>query len=708
MPVLHKKFLYPSQSIRYHLIAGALTLCALSCAAPLAEATSVAPAAVQLYQQGLLVRKTNPELALKDFAAAVRLAPQWEPALYSEGAMLSVKDFQAALPILLHAAKVAPQDDTVWNIIGWGYYQHRQFTRAEAAFERQLQIAPNSPQGLWGLANCYANSSVRQFASARRVLLQLQDKAGGPFAADAARMLAALPPNAVDASYQPNAPVSYQDAIAMALSYHNYAQLAGPPAPAAADGQKPSAPVAPYVAFAAAHGFLPHFSIPSYGQPATRLFVALLLARVYGVNRYDYIRPFPLTDMQGVPTNEGMYVNSVLALRLMTTVAANQFAPATSVTRAQMASLVVRANTIMAHPPQPTAWLTPAAPQPTAAPFLYMFTTSRPDPAVQAADISAHAKALSALGVTDYPFISDFPAGSARTRELIDHTKYILTAASAGPGVQMELSAARRAGVRPFLVLANYNNVTDKADPAVVNAMLTNPLTMAGLVQEVAQVAQREQLGGVTVDFENILPTDRQPLVAFVTALHAALAPQHMQTMVCLPEQSSSANGQGAYNYQALGAAADLVMLITYDEHTPASKPGPIANLSNVARTVQYALQLIPRQKILLGLADYGYDWSGGSAVEVSMDQALQLAAQHHANVVFDAASQTPTFAYSSNGAAHTVWFENGQSLGALVHLGALYGLHGFAVWHLGAENSQFWSAIASWPSGAAPAGPHG
>ncbi len=700
MTVLRQNPTRRSGRLQRRLLAALVALCPVAPIAPAVAATAVSPAAARLYQEGMAVRRSNPALALKDFAAAVRLAPQWEPPLYSEGAVLAVTNFKAALPLLLQAAKLDPLDDTVWNVIGWGYYQHHQFTAAETAFSRQLQLAPKSPEALWGLANCYANSAVRQFAPARTALLQMRGHATGALAASAAKMLAALPPDAVDASYEPNTPISYQDAIAMALSYRGNPATAGASAPAAADGQKPSPSVAPYIAFAAARGFLRNLAIPSYRQPATRLFAALLLARLYGVNRYDYIQPFPLSDMQGVPVNDVMYVDSILALRLMTTASPGKFAPFAPVSRAQMGQLVARANTVMAHPPLPATWLSLGAPKPAAAPFVYLFTTSQPSSAIQTADIAAHAGRITALGFTDYPFIADFPAGAARTREQTDHTKYILTAASAGAGVQMEMTAARTAGIKPFLVLANYNNVTDRADPAIVNRMLTNPQSAAGLVQEVAAVAKKEQLGGVTVDFEDIAPSDRQPLVSFVTALRAALTPLHMLTMVCLPEQSSSAGGQSPYDYRALGQAANLAMLITYDEHTPAGKPGPIATLSNVTRTVQYALQLIPRQKILLGLADYGYDWSSAGAVEVSMNQAQQLAAQHGATVTLDAASQSPTFSYSANGVTHTVWFENGQSLGELVHLAGMYGLGGFAVWHLGAENAQFWQAIASWPAG--------
>ncbi|MCL6445600.1 MAG: hypothetical protein K6T83_19455, partial [Alicyclobacillus sp.] len=183
-------------------------------------------------------------------------------------------------------------------------------------------------------------------------------------------------------------------------------------------------------------------------------------------------------------------------------------------------------------------------------------------------------------------------------------------------------------------------------------------------------------------------------LTAFVGRLHAAAQQAGLSVLVCLPERDTPDAGS-AYDYAALGAAADRVMLITYDEHTPGSRPGPVSDWTNTDRVIKYALQEIPAGKLLVGAAAYGYDWRGSSAAEVSMAQAQQLARAHGAQVRWEARSQTPWFTYTdAQGGQHTVWFENQASTAAIVAAVHRYGLKGIAVWHLGYENAGFWRAV--------------
>jgi|GEM_PF-1911433 len=661
----------------------------------LAQAAAVSAQAVALYQAGLAEKSTNPTVALKDFERAAKLAPAWEPPVYAAGALLAGSNFQAALPLLMRALRLNPQDDTVWNIIGWGYYMRRNFRAAEAAFRNQLTLAPHNPYGEWGLANCYADSSVRQFSLARTILLRLAD--GSPLRTLSERLLAQLPPDAVDTTLDPAASVSYEDAIAIALSYHSNILAANAVPVRAADGQAPSAAVAPYVWFAAAHGDLKGLSIPSFTAPAPRLWIALLLARLYGINQFDYTRPFALTDLTGVSVDDSMYINSMLAMKIMGTVAPGIFAPNAPMTRAAYGALIAHANSVMAKPPLPAQWLTPPAPTPVSRPFIYFFSTSSPALTAQDAELTANRANISAVGFTAYPFIADFPSGSARTREAIDHTQYLLTALSAGAATVAELKLTQEGGMRPFLVLANYNNVTNQPNPQIVDQLLANTAARSGLVNEVARIVAAEGLAGVTVDFENIWPKDRQVYATFMGQLHKALQAEGALTMVCLPERVKSTGGQSPYDYAALAKQADLVMLITYDEHTPNSGPGPIATLSNDQRVVQYALQQMPADKILLGAADYGYNWSGGGAQEISMAQADALAQTHGARVTLDPSSYSATFSYHSKaGTLHTVWFENSRSIAAVARLVQRFGLRGLAVWHLGSEDPHFWSALRS------------
>lgn len=656
-----------------------------------AYAHTVPKSAINLYNAGLAIKSSNPKKALTDFQKAAKIAPFWESPVYQIGVMLARQNFNLALPWYLKALKINPQDNSIWNMIGWGYYQEKLYSKAVSAFQNQLHLSPNNPYAIWGLANCYGNSQVRSYAKARQYLQSLLHSSEKT---SAQKMLSSLPPNSVDASYQAAQPITYEDAIAMALSYRIGVTASYTSTLQALNGKGPSADVASYVGYAASHGLLNSLSIPSFQAPATRLFLALFLAKLYGVNQFDYLRPFPLTDMTSVPVNEQMVVNSILAMGLMTEQGNQQFQPNATMTRAHFSVLVNNDNQVMKNPPGPTKWLTPPAPAPTPAQLIF-FRTGSPDIPTQENDFSQHIGQISGIAFTDFPFIADTTPTVQTIREKIDTTQYIFTPQSAGSDVPNEISMAAADGMNPYMVLSNFNYNNDTSNPQIVDKYLSDPSQSQALASEVVQVAKSEQMAGIAVDYENVWTKDKNALVSFVQNLKQDLSGTTIKLMVCLPEQQTD-NPQSAYDYKALGHLADLVMLITYDEHTQGSQPGPIANFSNVSRTVQYAVQNIPANKILLGLADYGYDWSGGSGQQIDMATAYSLASTYHSTIEWDPVTASSHFTYTdSSGAQHIVYFESGKSISALAKLVPTYGLGGYAVWYLGAENSNFWNGLS-------------
>jgi spore germination protein len=133
---------------------------------------------------------------------------------------------------------------------------------------------------------------------------------------------------------------------------------------------------------------------------------------------------------------------------------------------------------------------------------------------------------------------------------------------------------------------------------------------------------------------------------------------------------------------------------LAYDEHFSVS--GPVASIGFVRRVLNYAVTVMPRPKIKLGMAVYGYDWevSGGMPRSLTYKEAIEAARQHNATIVYDEQAQEPTFTYTANGSRHIVWFENARSFSAKLDLVFEYDLGGIAVWRLGQEDPRIWIVI--------------
>src|SRR5207248_3157891 len=93
--------------------------------------------------------------------------------------------------------------------------------------------------------------------------------------------------------------------------------------------------------------------------------------------------------------------------------------------------------------------------------------------------------------------------------------------------------------------------------------------------------------------------------------------------------------------------------------------PGPIASMNWYRRQLQRAVQSIPREKLVIGLANYALDWSDGDdyAEPMSYQGALVTASTYRVTetpeqiIDFDATELNPTFWYvDDKGKQHEVW----------------------------------------------------
>jgi spore germination protein len=260
---------------------------------------------------------------------------------------------------------------------------------------------------------------------------------------------------------------------------------------------------------------------------------------------------------------------------------------------------------------------------------------------------------------------------------------------------------AHRAGAKVLLTAAN---LTHEECHALLQDQAARENAIEALIQE-ALVTQRGD--GLILDFEAMHAEEREPFARFAAALAEKLHQRHPDAlfMVLLPP----INWVGAYDEEALGTAADYLILMTYNYSWRTSDPGPVAPLPNVKKTIERYLSIIsPSSKVLLGLPVYGYDYPSSSGERgakrredvgpvrtVRYAEPALFAEKVGAKLLWDVQSQSPWFVYSLDGVPHQVWYEDQKSAALKLDLVSLYGLAGVSVWNLGFEDSSFWEVVA-------------
>ena len=275
----------------------------------------------------------------------------------------------------------------------------------------------------------------------------------------------------------------------------------------------------------------------------------------------------------------------------------------------------------------------------------------------------------------------------------------LVTPEDAGMPVDSRLIAlAREYGTRPMLVLTSLSG-DGNFSTETVSDVLGDEAATAALISNIVEAMDSKGYDAINSDFEYIAPSDRDLYANFISRLTEALHPLGKFVDISLaPKTSREQSGllYEAMDYPELGAAADTSFLMTYEWGYTYSEPRAVAPINLVAKVESYAASVIPRDKLLMGMPNYGYNWEipwveGSPARSLSNQEAVALANEYGVEILFDAQAATPHFNYSDGLSSHEVWFEDARSVLMKLSLAADSDLRGIGIWNATRWFPQLW-----------------
>ncbi len=252
--------------------------------------------------------------------------------------------------------------------------------------------------------------------------------------------------------------------------------------------------------------------------------------------------------------------------------------------------------------------------------------------------------------------------------------------------------------VIPMMSITNFTSTF--LGENLASQVLNNPETRNTLINNILDIMNEKGYQGLNVDFENVLPADRE---AYNTFLQEATDRLHAQgyfvSTAVAPKVGPTQSGllYEAHDYEAHGRIVDFVILMTYEWGYRKGPPRAISPINEIRRVLDYAVTVIPRNKIYFGFQIYARDWiipftEGSEARTISPLAAQNLAIQHNAAIQYDLAAQSPYFRYTdAQGQRHEVWFEDARSAQAKFDMVKQYNLGGISYWALGYDYPQNW-----------------
>lgn len=273
-----------------------------------------------------------------------------------------------------------------------------------------------------------------------------------------------------------------------------------------------------------------------------------------------------------------------------------------------------------------------------------------------------------------------------------------------GTTPRQAIQQARQWHMSTFALVSNYG-ATDW-DPHAAHEVITNPTARKKLIAGLLQTVKQHHYTGVNLDFESLVPEDRDALSAFVRDTAKVMKNNGFQTMVSIPakqQDDPDDDWAGAYDYAAIGQSVDWLQVMTYDEHGTWSEPGSSAGMDWIKASLDFAVKQVPARKVLMGLPAYGNDWnvkqtaSGeyeGNAM-VPWKATSSLLAKYQASSTRDQVSGSMVAHYTDNdGERHEVWYEDATSIKQKAKLVQTYHLAGVSMYAIGMEDEYFWKAV--------------
>jgi peptidoglycan-N-acetylglucosamine deacetylase len=261
----------------------------------------------------------------------------------------------------------------------------------------------------------------------------------------------------------------------------------------------------------------------------------------------------------------------------------------------------------------------------------------------------------------------------------------------------MPFLRSEKAQMEVLPLVNNFDPISNQWQPDVTAKFLGDPSARQRFRNELMAFLATDQYKGITLDIEAFPETSRGDYKTLVQELYSDLQGRGLKLYIAVPVNDKE------FDYSGIAQLSDGLILMNYDQHYPGGTPGAVAGQDWFVKNLEQALTVIPREKIIAAIGNYGYDWARrrgqkkGTPPEavhnVSVQDAWLEAEEAESDVEFDGDQMNPHIAYlDENNIRHDVWFLDGVTALNQMRAAQSLGIDTFALWRLGSEDRSLWA----------------
>jgi peptidoglycan-N-acetylglucosamine deacetylase len=259
----------------------------------------------------------------------------------------------------------------------------------------------------------------------------------------------------------------------------------------------------------------------------------------------------------------------------------------------------------------------------------------------------------------------------------------------------MSFLKGEKAQTEVFPLVNNFDPTTNQWNQDTVK-FLGDGDARGRFIRELMALVTSDQYKGITLDIEGYPDGSRGDYGRLVQELYTALHGRGLKLYIAVPANDKD------FDYAGISQLSDGLILMNYDQHYPGGDAGAVASQDWFVKNLQDALKVIPKDKIICSVANYGYDWAMKKSQKkgeppadvhtVSAQEAWLEASDAETDINFDDDAMNPHFAYLDGDTRHDVWFLDGVTALNQMRSAHALGIDTFALWRLGSEDRSLWA----------------
>ena len=203
-------------------------------------------------------------------------------------------------------------------------------------------------------------------------------------------------------------------------------------------------------------------------------------------------------------------------------------------------------------------------------------------------------------------------------------------------------------------------------------------------------IAATRDYDGLQVDFEYVPQRAGAAFLTFLAELRAGIG--NKMFTVALPARTRTI-ANDVYDYEKILPMVDRILIMAYDEHWSGSKPGSIASLTWCRRVATYSLNVIGRDKLIMGLPFYGRAWADKSHAQAYVHTGIERIIKENNVTEIRREAGIPTFDYDIR-VSMKVYYEDEYSLSTRMEIYRSMGITKIGFWRLGQETPAVWNLL--------------